>query len=74
MLSFKMCIHGIKSSYRHCIVMDYAIGMPLCPVKHHHRIKGELPLLNIELESFIELSMGPTLGLDADIELRRLLN
>ncbi len=31
-------------------------------------------LLNIELESFIELSMGPTLGPGADIELRRLLN
>jgi hypothetical protein len=31
-------------------------------------------LLNIELESYIELSMGPTFGPGADIELQRLLN
>jgi len=31
-------------------------------------------LMNIKLESFIELSMGPTLGPGADIELRRLLS
>jgi hypothetical protein len=63
------------SSYFREVCNDF-VGFFLCFVGciELQNFRDRKRLLNIELESFIELNMGPTLGPGAYIELRRLLN